>query len=65
MVRRIAPTTTLSVDGRPLRWLELWTATPTPIPPKPIDEIQAVFVCCASSDVEAQRLAEVAPGDRS
>ncbi|HEV8600257.1 MAG TPA: M28 family peptidase [Gemmatimonadales bacterium] len=43
VVRRIAPTSTLSVDGRPLRWLEEWAATPPPIPPKPIEAVQAIF----------------------
>jgi peptidase M28-like protein len=28
VVRRIAPTSTLSVDGKPLRWLDQWAATP-------------------------------------
>ena len=42
-VRRIAPTATLSVDGRPLRWLEQWAATPTVTPPKPVEGIRAVF----------------------
>ena len=28
LARRVAPTSTLSVDGKPLRWLEQWAAAP-------------------------------------
>jgi hypothetical protein len=43
VVRRVAPPATLGVDGRPLRWLEQWAATPTVVPPKPVEGVRAVF----------------------
>jgi hypothetical protein len=43
VVRKFTTNSTLTVDGRPLRWLEDFVATPGAVAPRPIANAQVIF----------------------